>query len=278
MISFLNLIKKTKNMKNTLKLIALVFILNFSSCSEEELMETNIETQSKIAKSTTYDEANVEKLHNIMQWTGYLTAQVLLNSNEGRAQFESFYNNGNTESIRLAYLVGSSVQNESFKSALKDEFYRYILIPESCPEDPTRTRDRPTPPNPPGHPETLSGFISWTFNTPDYVPGLTIEEVNEERFQHYLELILEDNCLEIYLPNGYNTPIRNIKSSAHPLLDQNFNDEAYKHISECNVDLTNVASRTLGNIIIIRPYRGTGFPGNNCAYTQYSFDFTDFLD
>jgi hypothetical protein len=265
-------------MKTPLKLIALVLIFNFSSCSEEELIETNIETQSNIAKSTTYVNANVERLHNIMQWTAYLTTQVLLNSNEGRAQFENFYNNGNTESIRLADLVGNSVQNESFKNALEDEFYRYILIPESCPEDPMRTSDRPRPPHPPGHPETLPGFISWTFNTPDYVPGHTIEEIHEERFQHYLELILDDNCLEIYLPNGYNTQVRNIRSSAHPLLDQNFNDEAYKHISECNVNTTNVTSRTLGNIIIVRPKRYTALVNSNCHYSQYDFDFTDFLD
>lgn len=271
-------------MRNTLKLIALVFILNFSSCSEDELIETNSETQSSIAKSKTLTEIEDIRLQNLMQWTGHLAGQVALNNNEGRAQFINAVNASNNGSVKLSDLIhyesdnqnrsyGNTDLSESFANALKDEFYKYVLISDFC-SNPERTRDRPVPPELPGQPNFQ--HQSWIYNYPE--PGDTEEEIYEERFQQYLGLILEDNCLEIYLPNGFNTPIRNIISSAHPLLDQNFNYEAYKHVAECNIDPINITSRTLGNIIIVRPYIGTGFPDTNCTYTQFDFDFTDFLN
>ncbi|WP_298508587.1 hypothetical protein [uncultured Kordia sp.] len=252
-------------MKNSLKLIALVFIFSFSSCGTEELTETNTETQSSIAKSLT--EIEDIRLHNLMEWTGYLASQVGLNSNLGRTQLLNAYNAG-SGSVSLSDLL--EVSDQSFKKALKIEFYRYILTP-SCVSD-GRPKDHPTPPELPGHPNYQHG--SWIFEYGD--PNATEEEINEERFEQYLGLILEENCLEIYFPNGFSMPIRNIKSSAHPLVDQNFNNEAYKHVAECNISETNVTSGTVGNIIIVRPSRS--FRDTNCTYTQFDFDFTDFLN
>lgn len=257
-------------MKNVSKLVLLLIILNFSSCSNEEVIETSKTNSDVKYLKTADDQISIEdiRFENLMQWTAYLTTQVLINNDQWSEQFVSL--NSNTGVIKLEDLFNDNLLNTSFIDALEVEFDNHVLQTTSICDIGARSNDRPTPPQLPGSSQSGIQILSWTLTFP----------VDEERwFEEYLELILDDNCLEIYLPNDYNILEMTAISSAHPLLDHNFNDLAFNHTSTCEIEYASVSDISLGNIIIVRPDRKT-YTYNllDCSYSQYPFNFTDFLD
>lgn len=254
-------------MKTPLRLLVLLLIVNFSSCSKEEVVEldeetsiTNTENLSRaLPPSETAMSSGIST--NAMQWAAYLTAQVFMNSNEGRAQFLEEYNASGTGVVKLSDLLDDHVQDQSFKNAFRAQYsvYAYSELPYSCDQlNNVRTSDRPTPPTIPS--------------------GGDDENYFGEIYGEFLNAIVNNNCLEFYLPNGYNPLGRTIISSAHPLLDQNFNNEAYRHSSSCNISNVTINGLSKSNVIIVRPFRNAISVTSTCSYSEFDFNFTDFLN
>ncbi|CAL2055169.1 hypothetical protein [Tenacibaculum sp. 190524A05c] len=247
-------------------LTVLILIIGFTSCSKEEDLNNGlikselvgVETNRKNAKSNSgFAASNTNLLENKMQWFSYITTEVLMTSYEARQEFQAILNSSSTANvIKLSALLSSGANNTNFMSVFesKFDFYQY-----SNQEDGTvRPNERPRP---------------GTGGGPGLAPG-------SSEFELYLSSLLYEDCLELYLPNGFisfglnSNDITSILSSAHPLSSDDHNDEAYLFLNTYAETKTSVNENTSGNIIITRPYKNRG----NCLYLDYiNIDFTDFL-
>ncbi len=203
-------------------------------------------------------ESEKEAFENRMEWIAYMTAQLLLKNNASKQQFIDAMNNSvHTNVVKLEELLSSSVDNQSFISDFETEFNFYQEEEVSrygC----SRPSGRPTPPNP---------------------PSVAAADFQPTDFELYVSSLLNDDCLELYMPNGYNDGIASeslvvIKSTAHPLDDYNSN-YGYVHVGVCNILEEIIDKFSNGNIIVVRPYRKF----NVCTYEEYAdVNFRNFLN
>ena len=249
-------------MKNIIK-ISTILLLLFCvySCETEDIVIQNTVSESFSRKSGVVTEQSSESidLENKMQWVSYMTAQILLNKIDARDDFNDVVVNlGGLNSFPLSTLLEAEYGSEAFIQAFRDEFFLNYNIGNGA-NDPCNGVGRPDGrPLPTG---TLGGM-------PD-----------DAIFSAYISTLLEDDCLEFYLPNGY-APIGGvgggpsaIKSTAHPLTNAISND-GFNHDSACFVSTMTINDNTPGIAIVVRPFRNT----TNCTYYDYLINFVDFLD
>ncbi|WP_075341368.1 hypothetical protein [Tenacibaculum agarivorans] len=256
--------------KEYIKLLLTVFV--FASCSGgESSVEELIQDEStalKIQDKSNQFNANIavayiDPFETKLHWVSFLIAQTLLNHESSRAVFMNVYINSfeTTHTIKLEELLDlNNPDLDLFTNAFYQEFDFYNnLSDEELNQVCGRPNLRPIP--------------------PDGDPGLApIDPM--ALFQAYINSLLHDDCIEIYIPNELDIEIENtvqytpvIISSAHPLTNASIN-EAYINRGRCSTEIDEINSTTRENIIIARPYRGL----RRCVYTQYSsIKFEDFL-
>lgn len=203
-----------------------------------------------------------EALQNRMQWLSYITAHTIINDVNARNQFRNEANNSTPLNIiTLENLINNPV-NSSFKDAFKDVFLYNYYTTTPCTNG-GRPRGRPQP----------VGVIG------GIAPGSDFDTLI---FNNYISSLLENNCFEFYLPNGFfflqstgiSNPTNNpVLSTAHPLNNSDSN-YGFKSFNTCSVEDVNIDNSTSGLILVVRPFRSD----NNCSYSDYSvINFEDFL-
>ncbi len=250
-------------MKINLKRLLPALLLVFFACETDtqELETNNIENTTSLNKKTlkggTLDnlEEEIVRLENLMQWVSFLTAETLLDSPEAEIEFRqnisSVINSNVAKRVTLSKLF--SYDNPAFMAAFQQTHFEYesnnwLHWDESCGRP---SEGRPVLP-PSGGCNTFCTFINAITN-------------------YY--------CLEMYLPNGYVTPLigsnQSITSSAHPL-NNNIYNNCYAHPGcDDNLNINPFNLNSYPNTLVVRPY----VDGKNlCEYEQLDMDFTLFLN
>ncbi len=229
------------------------------SCSKQELIGENpTDNETTSLNKATNNRVALEKdiliLENKMQWVSYLTAQVLLKDEPARKEFVNLLSNRSPKVIKLQDILRFDSENNSFREAFEVEFNYYQTEGNDC----GRPEGRPKP--------NTQGLRS---------------EVTYSAFNSYISSLLEDECLELYMPNGFNSnfeaissiPPTSITTSAHPLVIPSKFNRGFIHKGRCQIEKSIVSSVTMGTVIIVRPYRLI----NGCSYKKYSgINFQDF--
>ena len=235
-------------MKDIHYLVVMLLFVFFSceTTSDFELHESSIENNEHHNTNRSIDlPTETELLENNMEWAAYLTAQAIITDRNARLQFIATLNSSSTTNvIKLEDLLGSHVINPAFRIAFEERFTYFANLPD-CLKCPGGRLDKPEHTN-------CSGFCT------------------------YLQELLDDNCLEIYLPHGFNTLYTTVSSTAHPLNTDPHND-AYIHLTDDVVfaSINNLNLYSFKNPLVVRPYVD---PLHGCKYDDYSgLDFTLFL-
>lgn len=225
-----------------------------------EKQKTLIENKTALRLSTLNDD---EALQNRMQWVSYMTAHVIIHNVEARNQFRYEANNVSPASIiPLKNLIDNPL-NTTFKDAFKDVFLYNYYTTSPC-TDGGRPRGRPQPVG------VIGGVV------PD-------AEFDTLLFNAYVYSLLEHDCFEFYLPNGFfflestdtSNPTNNpIFSTAHPLNDSN-NNYGFKNFNSCSVEEVEISDSTFGFVLVVRPFRNS----TGCLYSDYpGIEFENFLN
>ncbi len=202
--------------------------------------------------------ASAKILEKRMQWTSFITAIVLRENVAARNDFIDRVSGQNT--VLLENLLGHNISNSSpFKSSFL-HYLEFYTNPESntgvsCPGGSV---------DDPGMPPFRNGEIG----TGDDVLA-------------FMNYILNDNCIEFYLPKPFQFNINfTIASTAHPLTSDSTSQGyiQYSNNYNCLLGREFIISPIYivynSNIIVARP-----IITNDCEYTEYSgIDFTDFLN
>lgn len=239
----------------------LIAAISFSCQNNEsfELETTTLNSEDQLYSRGIDTSVNPhEEFENVLQWTSYIIATANSNSQNAEAIFihllNKSYQEGTPGVIQLSDLLDTTTENR-FEKAFKDAYFYYFHSTSDCDDGGTRNpRGNPTLGDPPGiDPQNTSYF-----------------------YNSYLNFILNESCLEIYVPNGYNTSVNNIiYTTSHPL-DDSPDNEAYIIPEQCHDDVTIGAYNLhlFDNVIVTRPYR----QGNHCTYEEIDVDdFTQFL-
>jgi len=229
---------------------------------KSSIIYKSIKTNENYSPSDNWD--STQRLHNRMQWVSYMTAQVLLRSEDARILFQNELDNSSvSNTVALEKLLDPNLANLSFYNEFVDEFLLNYHGSGTC-DGIGRPRNRPTPPGDTGgatEPQDLDAYLA----------------------NAYITALLERDCLEFYLPNGFifihstgPGPIlsSHIRSTAHPLSAIATSNDAFNHINSCFVDEITVDNSTNGFVILVRPYRSN----TGCLYENYYVDFEDFLN
>jgi hypothetical protein len=247
-------------MKKVLKPLfpALLFIFFACETDTQELefdsktLDNNRLVEKSAKDGSKTDAKELETMQNIMQWTSYLIAEVLLDDKNLNSENEFIaaltdIPGSSAKLVNIDYLF--SDLNSDFVTTFGDVLYTYEsngweeLSDEGC----GRPRGGEPIPPPTGGTSTFLAFV----NT-----------------------ITNDYCLEIYLPLGYDANEDEITSSAHPLTTS-FKNDCFIHAG-CDIDLTihpfNLYS--YDNPIVVRPYIDAT---DSCVYSSLNIDFTSFL-
>ena len=251
-------------MKNAY-LVLLLFIICVS-CTKENFIENNetVITYEETSKSSLNNRLAISPapnpLENKMEWAAFLAAQAIVSDQDALEHFIDVITTTPSNSqgdivIKLENLLGSNVIDSRFRNAFQDrfEYYNNGLNGSSCGGRPSGGV----------HPPPIGDNSCSTV------------------FCDYLRLLLDDNCLEIVLPDGFGQPndaeIFWVNSTAHPMNLHLFNDVYTHRTSSCFTTssvITNNNVDDYDNVILVRPY--SSFL-NNCDYESYSIDFTLFL-
>lgn len=239
---------------STLTLLCLLFFC--LSCQKEDnpqaptLNNKSIELQGKNRHA---EPTAAEILENKMEWASYLIAHTLINDANAEAQFISLINASinSTSTISLESLLGSHVSNTSFLDAFENSFLEF-LSGENCLKCPKGDLQ----------PDCQGGDCAFPCSS----------------FCMFLTYLLEENCFEIYLPNGYDGTVDIVSSTAHPVNTDNENDCYIRDADDVLFDSINVLNMsTFENPIVVRPYDNL-YMVDECDYSEFSLDFTLFLD
>lgn len=260
-------------MKTNSFLLLSALLLCFACQTNDDFESDNIAVEKTVNEINTRGagapggiptaEENRAAFESMMQWTAYLTAQVLYHDADAESEFVNVLNNGGnvpTKIIDLSDLLGGDVGNPAFKRAFKEQFFRFVDI--DCGD----------------WPGIILGPIE---GSPKPHPPVDVADPFscDEAFTNFIYAILEANCLEIYLPLDYDEDNNNFTSTAHPLTLSNKND-CYIHPHDNNmpedISMSNIYEKD--NPIMVRPVRVYG-PMFDCMYPEYvGIDFTLFLD
>jgi len=248
--------------------------MSFLSCqTNDEFMEFNTTDQSE---SRFVTDENDTKTPNFpiddpyfetnLEWISYFIAEALIFSADARNEFVKFIEvTPNSKGvISLGNLLDADSSNSSFLEAFENQYLDIDL-------------------------ETPTGLIPRKrLNIGKKLPEFL--KSKQASYQQFLEYILVRNCLEIYLPNGFNVSLENerVASTALPLNQDLYND-IYIHntghvsrgiISNKGVNLPNknplitqYELDDLQNIIVAQPTRNA----SNCTYDGLANDFITFL-
>lgn len=243
---------------------------------------------SKFFKAPTGLSPEAAELERVMQWTAYITADVLYNDSNARTHFINSMSGvaiALKPSISVYDVLGNSISDtDPFKAAFRLS-YRTILLeiyevelPGCRPGGSTERPPTSGPGGPGGSPIFIENNIQRSFFT---------EEDIDIMVDEFMDYIITDECLEIYFPIGITDDVEytSITSSAHPLKNRVIENTGYYRIApvdDCPVQIVNFvnvnpsyATFANGPIVIARPKRSP--IAINCTYSEYSFSFTDFM-
>lgn len=292
-----------------LVLIALLFVITSCSVDQEPIIENDasnfiIETSDADNASTQagqrfYDPLALSsddiELENHMQWVSYITAAVLHTDSEARERFMDEINPGPSTALKPTILIddvlGSHIPDtDPFKDAFRQSYNHFLLVALDCIRPGGATATPPPGSNPPG--SALNSTTINSLKTANSNQKVTIDpdcfEYVESLRQEFMNTIINKNCLELYFPNGItDTEYRSITSTAHPLVDGlNENIGYFRHwvsistsgviieiieTDETTVDQSYIDA-TNDPVVVVRPKKN-----RRCLYSEYNFDFTNFL-
>ncbi|MDC7994283.1 hypothetical protein [Altibacter sp. HG106] len=274
--------------------------------SNEDSPSTIIETDGPMSKQRNETATFEKRLH----WTSFITAKIIRYNTTGRSQLvQSLGLMNNT--VNLNILIGDNSNYPAFNAAFKDYLYYYIEGTRPDPDD--EPEDPGFPPVPPGGnsaPDLLDN-TSVSYVGPAQMKSFDDNDGNNDpailaAIDVFISYMIDDNCTELYFPNGLNlNGSFELTSTAHPLTTANWNNGILRtytgqsggisgsdgrnpvcaHYNGCvthavaSVDNTYVLNND--NIIVARPKRNPFAQLDDpCFYGgQYSgIDFTDLLD
>ncbi len=252
-------------MKPKFLLIAFATLLLFSCQPESNNLELHENHTIDLTNAPSDYETAV--LENEMQWAAFVIADLVHHDTIHRSKLRNSLSYTNT--IPFEDLLGPN-GDRSFISDFKTALIDYIDINNP---DPDHQIGTPPPPPPP----------------PDHITGISGEDFKDQ----LLESLINDNCIELFLPKGVtNAASYNTSSTGHPLTTAMNNDgilwvenpfaddgsDAIVLSYAVTTNYTYVQNSAIDIIISLRPvkdYSGTNF---DCAYMQYNMiDFEDFL-
>lgn len=200
-----------------------------------------------------------------LQWISYISAQVIMKESSNR--IELFNHLQGRETITLNELIGED-SNLNFKTEFLNILREHIDL---SPPDRDPIHGTQSPPKP---------LITCEDDLGDCLfPGTV--NLTEIAVQFFLQSVLEQNCIELYFPEGL-SPLININlpysitSTAHPLNHNSFNF-GYHHsstvssrsddngVTETYMINTSYLDILNDNVIVARPYINE----TNCIYPEY---------
>ncbi|MCF2876010.1 MULTISPECIES: hypothetical protein [unclassified Tenacibaculum] len=245
-------------LKKLNRFIILIFII--ISCNKEETeIVSELKNNLRFNKTKSIDTATSNAFQAKLQWISFLVTETIIDNPTAKEEFINILNNSNVNNvIRLNDLFNPN--NLKFMNGLKKKFDWYQF--QSLNDGTVRPHNRPRPGSGPTH-SPITNQIS-------------------SEFELYINSLLNEDCLELYLPNGIpsqttSISILRIISSAHPLNNSNYNNEAYDFSNIRDTKATEINDTTRSYMIITRPFRNA--PPNNCNYQEYiGIDFKSFLN
>lgn len=210
-----------------------------------------------------WDTWDHEGFEVMMEGVGQVVAKAILYDIKAESQFRNamLANNG---VVALEDLLGPNVHPRYFAIAFERE-YQYFHSPLN------------------GTPLCPDGFEPTPFPN-----GRSVG------YDAYLNNIIGDHCLELYMPNNYNRLLNTVNFTSHPLNDENWNDGYRAHSDGIayrwcifprdfydGSGVSQIPGATYDNLLIIRPITPDLVTGNGtyCDYTIYNtLDFTLFFD
>lgn len=250
---------------NNISILLILLILN--SCQNSNDFESDIDNLNSLDNSSDIRSVRAEddEFEIQMQWVSFLIAKAIHDDSDARQVFINSYNTigtGSTDVVSLNKLLNAPYFDNRLEQAFETAFYYYFFPNSSCPDEGRNPRGGPKPPG------TIGGC-------PGPIPR---NRCLEGAYLQYLHYLTQENCLEVYLPNGYDSSHTQIHTTAHPLTNFGAN-EGYVMPEDCRNDLTISPFNLhfLNNVIVTRPYRDTI---TRCDYDEYYFveDFTVFLN
>lgn len=264
----------------------IILLMIFFACQNDDIIEieetlsNKTETLDKNLTTGTREFSDItiispffnnptELLENKMQWAAFLTAEAILYDVNAANQFNIRFDSI-SKTVKLSdLLIHNGIGIPHFRNAFREqfEFFDSGAADTQCNDGTRKPRGGPSLPDAAGG--TCGGCDP---NNPDPTS-------NFEKFVSYL---IDQNCLEFYLPNGYNPFDREFTSSAHPLNNELFN-EAFELPFDCSNNaefvISNFTLNNFENVIIVRPVKTLlGVPNDPCFYPEYSdIDLTNFL-
>jgi len=283
-------------MKNLKFIFASFLIIGMLACEKENEvsefdLETNLELTSDSNKQSVAPLNQQQRISGSDEieinaaWAGFVLAKMLRydeNSARGIVGLE-IANNGNT--VKLSSILGLG-SNGAFVNGFRTHIAYYI---EHVWPDPDGEKDKPAlplgqnPPNP-GNNQTSNDGLTKGLDSSD--PNPHAPEVQE-----VMDILLDENCLEFYFPNGMSySGTFTITSVAHPMNSNTTNFGIKRYYSLQNGSISGIGdigtyTETLdvspayvdsgSNVIIVRPFKTLG---EECSYSEYgNIDFHDFL-
>lgn len=260
-------------MRKKLRFLVICVALVLTSCERDAQIESInsrdisndtfvVQGRSPIDETCCSEESLFERQ---MHWFSFISAEISILDPKVRDELKAYLLHNGGSSITAAELIGPDTHNPIFDQAFYNRLHLYI--------------------NGPGHPNTSS-------NTPPHPidPGPTGGLVSGNDVDAYIAALLNENCVELYFPNGLNfrAIFPSITATSHPLTSSNANEGiAFKYdmsIGGYDVQETIVNPlyvEIVKNVFVARPFRTTfqSSPGVICGYDEYSsIHFPDFLD
>jgi hypothetical protein len=258
-----------------MKLLKFTFGLLLLTCfacqvEDEALLEIATETQEVKTSSLLHNDPPLDEPWNswdhegfevMMKGVGQVVAKSILYDIKAEAQFRNAML-ANNNVVTLDQLLAPSVQPRYFAIAFEREYNNIVTTtgPNFCPDG---FEPRPFP----------NGRSSG--------------------YDNYLDNILNEHCLELYMPIDYVSQVNKVHFTSHPLNTDSWND-GYEAISDGGMDAWCVfaedihenngigtANTNYDNLIIVRPLNPGPISGigTYCDYTVYNgLNFSLFFD
>ena len=283
-------------MKN-LKFILVSFLLvGMLACEKENQvsefdLETNLEFTKDTNKQTVLSLNQPQRINGSDEielnaaWAGFVLAKMLRYDEDSARAIVGPQIVSNVNIVPLSSILGPG-SNPAFVNGFRTHIAYYI---DHVWPDPDGEKDKPgfplgeNPPNPSNN-QTGTDYIAKGLgpNGPD---------PNAPEVQEVMDILLDENCLEFYFPNGMNyNGTFTITSVAHPMNSNTTNYGLIRHFNLQNDSLPVIGeigtyTETIeispayvddgSNVIIVRPFKTLG---EECSYSEYgNIDFHDFL-
>ena len=256
-------------MKKVNFLAALCCLLVFScQVEQDEVIENNANLSTTVTHQFGsggfgQDPNDDSKLEQSLAWAAYTAASVLYEDPLIQAELTFFLNPG-TESLSMEMLLKPNTPTPDFRTQFMNRFQLFV----DCSLGNVAGDDCPGGGNSPGDPA--------------YPPCTGLSAGAEA--QVFVDYLINENCLEFYLPRGFQFGASDdIASAAHSMNDLFitnkgfwFKDSGFHPESIGSLSANFIQTR-VQTFIIGRPVRVT--LNSNCGYNTIPVvDFKDFLD